>query len=399
MNKKIILFTLVATSILSSCNNTKSNNEANADSFADSTSVADSANQESTNEDTSIEPRDEEMESQRGNYDIRDVARLWKKRTIKVVDGTEKTDIVTLFTAFNNEWPTYVGNTVVKKANPKAIVSDGYDNMKVTIDPKNGYLELPMQGDGETMSSCVWRRKNGHSLFAVCLAWPTAGVGEHVFFYDYDPTKKTLTPEDSPVLESHLLEKEGLHFYTLPQTGKTMTVQEENNLGTILVYNFDGQNLKLAGYQLQWLKNMEEQYRQDDTSDVHGDFTKFAFIDIDQDGVDEVWLRASDNESGAIYWFSEGTPVLLIVETDRFRPSFAKGAVSVSGAAGGPSFYTHIMTMSEGEVRHEVNCSQVYEEEDYEIDGKSVSVSEGKKFIKKLGEWKEISPKWHKICR
>ena len=66
-------------------------------------------------------------------------------------------------------------------------------------------------------------------------------------FYDFDPTKRTLTPEESPIKREELCypDKEPLWF-ELPQEGKTLTVVEDapGDEVAMTYYSFDGQNLK-----------------------------------------------------------------------------------------------------------------------------------------------------------
>ena len=109
------------------------------------------------------------------------------------------------------------------------------------------------EGEGLGMvSACVWKRNNGHKLFAV--NFHVLGGNDFVCFYDFDPVKRTLTPEESPVKREHLKspEKSPL-WYDLPHQGKTMTVVEDGGSDAVVInyYEFDGQNLKFARQETQ----------------------------------------------------------------------------------------------------------------------------------------------------
>ena len=191
------------------------------------------------------EVADGEMEGQGGMYIPDDIAKYWKKRVISVPG--QKSDIVALFEAFYKEWPTEEGNRIVHVTNPALAPSEENFEEGSIIDRKNGYVESAWY-EGEdlgTISACVWNRKNGHKLFAVTFVRHAANG--YLCCYDFDPDKRTLTPEESPVKREQLNypDKSPL-WYDLPQEGKTLTVVEDapGDDVAITYYEFDGQNLK-----------------------------------------------------------------------------------------------------------------------------------------------------------
>lgn len=192
------------------------------------------------------------MDDRRGMCVPADVEKGWQKRTIKVPD--KKSDIVTLFEAFYKVWPTIESSRIVQETNPSLVVKNEYYEEGSIIDRKNGYVESSSyEGEGLGMvSACVWKRNNGHKLFAV--NFHVLGGNDFVCFYDFDPVKRTLTPEESPVKREHLKspEKSPL-WYDLPHQGKTMTVVEDGGSDAVVInyYEFDGQNLKFARQETQ----------------------------------------------------------------------------------------------------------------------------------------------------
>jgi hypothetical protein len=179
----------------------------------------------------------------------------WKQRTITVPG--QNSDIVALFEAFHNAWPTHEGNRIMHQANPEQYIGDEFYEDGSVIDRKNGYVESAWyeneDGDDEDkdedigmVSACVWKRNNGHKLFAVTFDCTKKNF---ICFYDFDPAKRTLTPEDSPIKKEHLTNPDrDPSWYTLPHEGKTLQVVEETPAGGVatIYYDFDGQNLKFA---------------------------------------------------------------------------------------------------------------------------------------------------------
>lgn len=363
------------------------------DAATDSVSAASTYGEE-------MELSDEEMEGQDGIYDAADVEKSWTKRTIRVPG--EKSDIVALFEAFNNAWPTPEGNSIVHVTNPKLVHGEFFEG-KTIIDRTNGFVESPWTG-GEgygVMNACVWNRKNGHKLFAVNMGKARDDIAEFLCFYDYDPTQKTLTPEASPVKKEHMLfPDQHPDLYRLPQEGKAMEVAERGGLIYFdAIYTFDGQNLKFTGHDTSWTTKFEEEYRKEDLDDIHYPLTKFALIDIDGDGGEEVWVRSAKDEDGAIFCFGEeGYPRLLITESEGKRPSIGNGWVGVGFPAGGPSYFNHYVTVRNSTKWHDFTDFQVEERHEYYSGDQQISEAEAldiKKNIK--GQGYEPKPKWHKM--
>ena len=123
-------------------------------------------------------------------------------------------------------------------------VLDEETELTVTIDSKNGYASVGDGGtDGEYMSACYWNRSNGHKLLAVLLGKPTDPCMEVLCTYDYDPQKKTLTPEPD-ILKGYRWGDKGEYkqiFCNLPKTGKNVTVQDWSGDGPVVhTFTWDG---------------------------------------------------------------------------------------------------------------------------------------------------------------
>ena len=179
------------------------------------------------------------------NDDMVKVGKGWAKRTIKVPNGGKTPDIVTLVKAFNKAWPTYIVDELLNLAkDPKFTheVDEEYDT-EIIVDRPNGYVCWDSGGtDGSSMEACVWRRDNGHRLFAIQVSSPVDPVISVICFYDYDPKTATLKPEASPVDN---FKGTGAEYvdYILPRKGKDFIISEYTFDAYIkYIYTWNGNN-------------------------------------------------------------------------------------------------------------------------------------------------------------
>ena len=124
----------------------------------------------------------------------------------------------------------------------------------------------------------------------------------------------------------------------------------------------------------------QEMYQEGDLDDIHETLTKYAFIDIDEDGIQEVWLRSENDEDGAIFCFDdEEEPVLITAETEGKRPSVGKGWVGVGFPAGGPSYFNHYVIIKNSRKAIEFTDFQVEENHEYYVGDTEITEAEAKK--------------------
>ena len=158
--------------------------------------------------------------------DIENIAAGWQRKTITNVPSGS---LDVMLQRFYQTWPSSsVGEvlSVIKTGAAKQVI-DAETERTVINDAKNGYVEVSDAGtDDEFMSACVWRRSNGHRLFAVNIGKPTDPDIEFLCLYDYDPQRKTLTPEPD-ILADFLYEHNDSRLrYTLPRVGKELKIVE-----------------------------------------------------------------------------------------------------------------------------------------------------------------------------
>ena len=167
----------------------------------------------------------------------------WASKTIdNVINGS----FGIMLERFDQTWPTWmvgsIRNTMEQGLSKEVL--DEETELTVTIDSKNGYASVGDGGtDGEYMSACYWNRSNGHKLLAVLLGKPTDPCMEVLCTYDYDPQKKTLTPEPD-ILKGYRWGDKGENkqiFCNLPKTGKNVTVQDWSGDGPVVhTFTWDG---------------------------------------------------------------------------------------------------------------------------------------------------------------
>ena len=169
--------------------------------------------------------------------DNADVNAQWRTKTISVKDGGQAPDVVKLLRAFNQAMPTWVVGEVLNQADHPAkdtrqsgtaSIWDGEeeDDYRILIDRRNGYLDLESQTDIDQMSACVWRKENGHRIFAVSL-YEQHVMPQHLLcWYDYDPQTQTMKPEKSPLDDFQPDVKGAPISWDLPMKGTDFTITE-----------------------------------------------------------------------------------------------------------------------------------------------------------------------------
>ena len=148
-----------------------------------------------------------------------------------------------------------------------------------------------------------------------------------------------------------------------------------------------------------WKKDiaqMKKLYQKAD--DDRGELQKWTFIDLDGDGINEVWLRDKEDQYGAFYTFKNGKIDLLVVENPRLHPAWirpvgGKAYLSVSGSAGGPAVYTSIVALKNSTALERFTMLEVYGEiDDASLNEQSISKEKAASYYDKLPEAEELKP-------
>ena len=169
--------------------------------------------------------------------DNSEVNSQWRTKRISVKDGGQTPDVVTLLRAFHQALPTWAVSQVLKQADHPAkgtrqsgtaAIWDGEeeDDYRILIDRRNGYADLASQTDIDQTAASVWRKDNGHRIFALSLFQQHGNPQNVLCWYDYDPQTQTMTPEKSPLDDFKPSAKGAFVAYELPMTGTDFNIIE-----------------------------------------------------------------------------------------------------------------------------------------------------------------------------
>ena len=237
----------------------------------------------------------------------------WRSKVIAVKDGGSAPGVMTLLRAFHQALPTWVVGEVLKQYDhpAKGTTRDGSmllfedhdeDDFRILIDPKNGYADYSSLTDVDQMECCVWRRTNGHRIFAVSLYEQHDPVQHLLCWYDYDPQTQTMKAERSPI-DRYRKPYEHMDIsWTLPMKGTDFVISEYYYLSDAdfkQVYRWDGMEHRHAKTQItdfryqcfgegDWMQASEQ------------GFTRYALVDIDHSGNPSLCLGKADDRNWLI---------------------------------------------------------------------------------------------------
>lgn len=159
----------------------------------------------------------------------------WRQKSITVKNGGQTPDVVTLLKAFHQALPAWVVDEVLKQADHPAKgtrksgtadIFESEDDYRILIDRRNGYVDLSSETDISQMEACVWRKDNGHRIFAVSLYEQHDPVQNLLCWYDYDPATQTMKPERSPLDDFKPAVPTAQVGWSLPMKGTDFTITE-----------------------------------------------------------------------------------------------------------------------------------------------------------------------------
>ena len=330
-------------------------------------------------------------ESEKPIMTIDQVNESWQTTVIKGVKHAEVLDMVM---AFQKQWPT---NSV--KALLKDIKLPEEERQYISLyDEDNNYMfftEGSDDRDAETVRANIWQRSNGHGLFGITFFQSSSTVKSFLAFYDYDPSKGTLTPETSlnnlftPTYSNVEVS------YSLPQEGDELIVNEYFfNWGTTLrhIYAWDGMKPCDPKTELYEIDQIKELFDEDYMTYEMGDFSKYALIDIDEDGEPELWLSTDNEEYQVVLSMVEGG--IHIIAGKDFKRSliFHKNVVGDAGGCGTGCYYVHYTKLQNSAPEYEFTnmMSYVFEKDDmeneYAKNGELLTEEEADTILESFGE-------------
>ena len=232
-----------------------------------------------------------------------EVDSLWRQTTISVKNGGQAPDVMTLLRAFHQALPTWVVGEVLDqqkkpvpgtKRNGTTLLYENNeeDELRILIDPKNGYACYESLTDVDQMSCCVWRRTNGHRIFAISLYEQHDMPQNLLCWYDYDPQTQTMKPERSPMDDYQKPFPLGEVSWTLPEKGTDFVINEYSPFYPTLrrIYTWDGMKHQFSKIQLEDFEYQE--FGDGEWTKASGEgFKEVAFVDLEGKGYPLLCLR------------------------------------------------------------------------------------------------------------
>ena len=137
-----------------------------------------------------------------------------------------------------------------------------------------------------------------------------------------------------------------------------------------------------------WKKDFAELvklYNADDHDNKYNTLTKWAWIDIDNDDIDEIWLRDKEGKAGAFFSMKDGKPKLICTEGNGMTATVYDGHICISGPAGGPSYYYANYILEKSRLAHTFTRLEIYGDlSEAHLDGREMSADEAGEYFNKL---------------
>lgn len=165
------------------------------------------------------------------NTDPTDIENGWRTKTIVVQNGGKTPTVMQLLRAFNAVWHTDAADIISSTAGDKEdFIEEWYEGQSPVFVDNIDYCTAwynPDGTDGQRLACRTYQRKNGHMLFAVRIGQAKPGQKAFCCFYDYNPKKQTLTPEDEPYKDLKRKSQHSvLNYYLGEKYDQTVIVEE-----------------------------------------------------------------------------------------------------------------------------------------------------------------------------
>lgn len=220
------------------------------------------------------------------------VAAKWRKTPIRVKDGGSSPDVMTLLKAFHSALPTRVTGEVLQRGEN---LKDGQqyeseDDYRVLVDRKNGYCDLASETATAQMQACVWRKKNGHRIFAVSLYEAESESSSLLCWYDYDPKTQVLSPARGPVDDFVPSLAGGSIDWNLPMNGTDFEIKEFPPEMSLIdhVFHWDGEKFTEGPARIRYLEYLY--FGSDNVPEDMPAYRYYSLLDLTGYGCYVLWL-------------------------------------------------------------------------------------------------------------
>ena len=333
---------------------------------------------------------------------IDQVNESWQTTVIK---GVKNADVMDMVTTFHKQWPTQSVSSFLKDIQ---LPEDQQQYISNYV-PEDGYLlfaEGSDDPDSESMEAHVWQRSNGHQLLGITFSQRSSQEKSLVAFFDYDPSAKTLTPDTqvvTPYVSSYSNTEVSYSFF--PEDGCFVANEYFFHWWASLrhVYRWDGMKFMDPETEYDGVTEIMDDFDQEYMTYEMGDFSKYALIDIDEDGEPELWLSTEDEEYQAVLSIVEGEVTLIAGKDFKRQLIFYKNIVGDAGGCGTGCYYTHYTKLKNSAPEYQFSdlTSYVFEtdgvEDEYAKDGELLTQEEADAILESFGEPYDPQVEWRQL--
>lgn len=332
---------------------------------------------------------------------------LYSQWQLQNIPASKSGGILDLVGSFNLQYPTYSGSEFLKDVDRP----ESERQWLITLDRPNGFASFAEGSDdasSESMQACVWKRSNGHKLFAISFEQQSSKVKAFTAFYDLDPSTGILKPEKSLAKLFTPNNPKGIVHISLPQHGKDMKVTEyyiNAMFGITHIYPWDGMKPGRERVEIENIDKMWEEFCDQAMMDGEHPVARYALIDIDRDGSPELMLGSESDDYQAVFALYDGKYKMIAAKDYKRSLSFyPPKAVGSAGGCGTGCFYITWTLLENSRPRRLIENQQEYNfEKDemvdhYSLDGREVVYAhEGDRLVESFGKPVDINPDWRKL--
>ena len=341
-------------------------------------------------------------ESEKPIMTIDQVNDSWQTAVIK---GVKSDDVMDMVKAFHKQWPT---QSVAAFLNDVQLPMEQQRYISTYV-PEDGYVLFAEGSDdpaSEGMEAHVWQRSNGHQLFGITFEQRSSQVKSFAAFFDYDPSAKTLTPDTDvakPYVSSYSNTEVRYSFY--PEDGVFVATEYFFNWWSALhhIYSWDGMKFTGPETEIYEVADIMDEFDEEYMTYEMGDFSKYALIDIDEDGEPELWISTEDEEYQAVLSIVEANVTIIAGKDFKRQLIFYKSVVGDAGGCGTGCYYAHYTKLKNSAPEYDFSDMMTYVfetdgvENEYSKNGELLTQEEADEILESFGEPYDPQVEWHPL--